>query len=163
MDWIKQIIVLIVALLLQVLLISNLHFLGVCHPYIYIVFLLMMPIRLPKIVDMLIGFALGFLMDIFCNSIGVHIASCTLLMFLRRIIIENLVMDHDRISGEINGQSIGIDNYIRYVIVLTLLHHAMVFLLSAWSFSHFGFTLLEIIVSSIISITLILGYDYIRK
>lgn len=163
MEWIKHIARLVIALLLQVLLIGNLQFLGVCHPYIYIVFLLMMPIQLPKIVDLLIGAAVGLIMDIFSNSLGIHIAACILVMFLRRIIIENMIMEHDRITGEISGNTVGIETFIKCVLVLVLVHHAMVFALSAWSFAHLWLTLLQIIISSILTIGLIMGYDLIRK
>ncbi len=164
MDWrIRQIVRMIVALLLQVLLIGHLQLLGVCHPYIYIVFLLMFPIRLPKIVDQLIGAGIGLVMDIFSNSLGTHMAACTLLMYARRIIIENIIMDYDRLSGEICSQTIGIENNLKYTAVLITLHHATVFLLSAWSWQHIGLTLLQIVVSTAISMALITGYDFIKK
>ena len=40
--------------------------------------LLMMPITLPHISDMLIGAMVGLVMDIFCNSLGVHMGACIL-------------------------------------------------------------------------------------
>lgn len=163
MDWIKHIVRLLVAFLLQVLLVGHLQFFGICQPFVYIVFLLMMPIRMPRWGDMLIGAILGLIVDIFCNSIGIHMASCVMLCFLRRIIIENIVMDYDRLTGEISGRSIGPENYIKYVVALVLIHHSMVFILSAWSFAHLWLTALTILVSSMLSIAMILGYDYARK
>ena len=61
-------------MVLQVLLINRLQLGGVCHPFIYILPLLTMPITLPRWADMLIGLAAGLLMDVFCNSLGVHAA-----------------------------------------------------------------------------------------
>lgn len=163
MEWIKQIFTFLVVLLLQVLLIGNLHLMGICHPYIYVVFLLMMPIRLPKIADMLIGAAVGLIIDICYNSLGTHMAACVALMYFRRNLIENTVMDHDRISGDINRQSIGAENFIRLVLILIPIHHGLVFAVSAWSIAHIGFTILEIVVSSLVTIALILGYDFTKK
>ena len=72
MDWTKQIVRYVVIMLLQVLLFDQLQLMGICHPYIYVLCLLMMPITLPRISDMLIGAVVGLVMDIFCNSLGVH-------------------------------------------------------------------------------------------
>lgn len=163
MEWIKSIIRLIIVMLLQVLLINNLHFLGVCHPFIYIFFLTAMPITLPRWVDMLIGAIVGLMMDIFCNSIGVHTAACIALMYVRPWFIRNLVMDYDRLNGEVSGKTISMDAYIKYVAILVAIHHALVFVLSAWSFSHLWLVILQIVVSSFVSFGLIVGYELIRK
>lgn len=163
MAWIRQIGRFVLLLLLQVLLINNLQFLGVCHPYIYILCLLMMPITLPRWADMLIGAFVGLVVDIFCNSLGVHIAACVLLMYVRPYLIDAYVSDRERLIGDIDTQSIGVPDFIKYIVILVLLHHTMVFFLTAWSFSHFWFTLLEIVVSSAVSIVLIIGYDLMKN
>lgn len=163
MAWIRQIGHFVLLLLLQVLLINNLQFLGVCHPYIYILCLLMMPITLPRWADMLIGAFVGLVVDIFCNSLGVHIAACVLLMYVRPYLIDAYVSDRERLIGDIDTQSIGVLDFIKYIVILVLLHHTMVFCLTVWSFSHFWFTLLEIVVSSAVGIVLIIGYDLMKN
>ena len=163
MVWIKQIGRFLLLLLLQPLLINNLQFLGVCHPYIYIFSLLVMPITLPRWADMLIGGAVGLLLDMFCNSLGVHIAACIMLMYVRPHLIGAYVLDRERLTDEINVRSLGVVNFVKYTILLVLLHHTMVFFLTAWSVQHFWFTLLEVVVSSIISILLLIGADLLRN
>ena len=96
MDWTKQIGRYIVIMLLQVLLFNQLQLWGACHPYVYILCLLMMPITLPHSVDMLIGAGVGIIMDIFCNSLGVHTASCILIMFIRPYLIGAIVNEIGR-------------------------------------------------------------------
>lgn len=163
MIWIKQTGRFLLLLLLQVLLINNLQFLGVCHPYIYIFSLLVMPITLPRWADMLIGGVVGLILDIFCNSLGVHIAACIMLMYVRPYLIGAYVSDRERLTDEIDVRSIGVVNFVKYTILLVLLHHTMVFFLTAWSVQHFWFTLLEVVVSSVVSIILIIGGDLLRN
>ncbi len=163
MVWIKQTGRFLLLLLLQVLLINNLQFLGVCHPYIYIFSLLVMPITLPRWADMLIGGVVGLILDMFCNSLGVHIAACIMLMYVRPYLIGAYVSDRERLTDEIDVRSIGVVNFVKYTILLVLLHHTMVFFLTAWSVQHFWFTLLEVVVSSIVSILLIIGADLLRN
>ncbi|MBR6829565.1 MAG: rod shape-determining protein MreD [Paludibacteraceae bacterium] len=162
MDWIKQIGRYIVVMLLQVLLLDQLQLWGACHPYVYILCLLMMPITLPHSVSMVIGAAVGLVMDIFCNSLGVHTAACILLMFIRPYLIGAIVNDKDRLNEQISLRAIGMEALIKYVVILVLIHHLTVFLLAAWSWAHIGFVLLETLVSSLITISLIIAYNALR-
>ena len=158
MEWTKQIGRYVVVMLLQVLLFDQLQLWGACHPYIYILCLLMMPITLPHNVDMLIGALVGLVMDVFCNSLGVHTAACILVMFVRPYLIGALVNDKDRLNEQISLRSIGMEAILRYVVIMVIIHHLMVFALAAWSWSHIGFVLLETLVSSLVTILIIIGY-----
>ena len=162
MDWIKQIGRYIVVMLLQVLLLDQLQLWGACHPYVYILCLLMMPITLPHSVSMVIGAAVGLVMDVFCNSLGVHTAACILLMFIRPYLIGVIVNDKDRLNEQISLRAIGMEALIKYVVILVLIHHLTVFMLAAWSWQHFGFVLLETVVSSMITISIIIGYNALK-
>lgn len=150
------------AMVLQVLLINQLQLGGVCHPFIYILPLLMMPITLPRWADMLIGLAAGLLMDVFCNSLGVHAAACIMLMYARRHLIPLWVNDTERLADVISMQTIGIAPFLKYTSLLVVAHHLLVFFLTAWTFQLWWYTLLTTLVSSIVSLALILGYAVIE-
>ena len=150
------------AMVLQVLLINQLQLGGVCHPFIYILPLLMMPITLPRWADMLIGLVAGLLMDVFCNSLGVHAAACIMLMYMRRHLIPLWVNDTERLTDIISMQTIGIAPFLKYTSLLVVAHHLMVFFLTAWTFQLWWYTLLTTLVSSIVSLALILGYAVIE-
>ena len=162
MDWSKQIGRYIIVMLLQVLLFDQLQLWGVCHPYIYILCLLMLPITMPHSVQMLIGAGAGLLMDVFCNSLGVHMAACILIMFIRPYLIGAIINDKDRLNEQISLRAIGMEALIKYAVILVLVHHLTVFLLAAWSWHHIGFVLLETLVSSIITLLIIIGYNILR-
>ena len=151
-----------IAIVLQVLLFNNLQFLGLCQPQIYLLCLLMFPINLPRWADMLIGMALGFFMDILCNSIGVHTMACIFVMFVRQPLLARFIQDPERLTGEISTQTISFDAFLKYTLILVFLHQICISLLSAWTFHHFGMTLLQIIISATIAEGLILGYNLIR-
>ncbi len=162
MEWTKQIVWYIIVMLLQVLLFNQLQLGGVCHPYVYILCLLMLPITLPHSVDMMIGAVAGLVMDVFCNSLGIHMAACVLVMFIRPYLLGAIVSDKDRLNEQISLHAIGLGAMLKYVSILVVIHHLTVFLIAAWSWSHIGFVLLETLVSSAISILLIVGYNSLR-
>ena len=153
----------IIVLLLQMLVFNNLHFLGICHPYIYILFLIALPIRIPQWIELLIGFGVGLIVDMFCGSPGVHTAACSFLAYLRPIFIRRTIQDAERISMTIDGLSIGFNEYVKLVVLYTILHHTLVFLIEAWSLAHFWLLLAKIIVSSLFTIALLLFYDRIKQ
>lgn len=143
---------------LQVLLFNQLQLYGLCRPYVYVLCLLMMPVTLPLTVDMLVGVALGLVMDIFCNSLGIHMAACVLVMFLRHRMLRNAVADFERLTGEVAIASVGLEVFIRYSAALILIHHAVIFLLSAWGWAHLGWSLLQTLVSSVVTFLLVMLY-----
>lgn len=163
MDWIKQLGRYVIVMLLQVLLFNQLQLWGLCHPYIYILCLLMMPLTLPHSVDMIIGAALGIVMDIFCNSLGVHTAACILIMFIRPYLVGALVNDRNRLTEQLTSRTLGMEAMVKYVIILVLIHHFTVFMLAAWSWSHFWFVLLETAISSLFTIAIIFGYNILTN
>ncbi len=162
MDWIRQIGRYILVMLLQVLLFDQLQLWGVCHPYVYVLCLLMLPITLPHNIDMLIGALAGLIMDVCCNSLGVHISVCVLIMFARPYLVGVLVNDKDRLNEQISIRSLGMEAMVKYVCILVVVHHFLIFLLGAWSWHHIGFVLLATLVSSLITILIILGYNVLR-
>ena len=162
MDWTKQIGRYILVMILQVLLFDQLQLWGACHPYIYILCLLMMPITLPHSMEMVIGAVVGLIMDVFCNSLGIHMAGCILLMFIRPYLIGVFVNDKDRLNEQISLRSIGMEALIKYTVTLVIIHHFTVFALAAWSWRHIGFVLLETIISSFITILVIIAYNSLK-
>ena len=149
-------------MILQVLLFDQLQLLGVCHPYIYVLCLLMMPITLSHSADMIIGAVVGLIMDIFCNSMGIHTAACIFIMFIRPYLIGAIVNDKDRLNEQISLRSLGMEALLRYVVILVVIHHLIVFLLAAWNWAHIGFVLVETLVSSLVTFSIIIGYNSLR-
>ena len=149
-------------MILQVLLFDQLQLLGVCHPYIYVLCLLMMPITLSHSADMIIGAVVGLIMDTFCNSMGIHTAACIFIMFIRPYLIGAIVNDKDRLNEQISLRSLGMEALLRYVVILVVIHHLIVFLLAAWNWAHIGFVLVETLVSSLVTFSIIIGYNSLR-
>lgn len=162
MAWTKYIGQYILLMMLQVFLFDQLQLLGVCHPFIYILFLLMMPITLPHSVDMFIGAIVGLIMDIFSNSLGVHTSTCVLLMFFRPYLLGTIINDKDRLNEQISTRVMGLAAMGKYLAILIIIHHFMVFILSAWSWAHIGFVLVETIVSAIITFIFIFGFNILK-
>lgn len=150
-------------LFLQVLLLDNLHWLGLVHPFIYIWAIILLPIELPRWLQMLIGAAIGMVMDLFTHAPGIHMAGCVMMAYLRPLLVAGVVQDIDRLKGAVTSDTIGMGNWLRIVAIMVAVHHAIVFMLEAFTFAHFGYTLLQIILSGIFSYAMLLMLEYLRK
>ncbi|MCW1148098.1 rod shape-determining protein MreD [Flavobacterium lacisediminis] len=73
----------VVFLALQVLIFNNINLFGYLNPYPYILFILLYPVNSNKSVLLLGSFAMGILLDMFCNSGGIHTMSSLILAYVR--------------------------------------------------------------------------------
>ena len=153
----------LIVVLLQVLVVNNIQLLSFCNPLIYIYFLLLLPVHLPRWAELLIGFGCGMVIDVFCNSLGLHAAGCTLLAYLRPFMISALVSDSERITAEPGFDAFGPAPFVKYVVLLTLIHHCTVFLLESFSLAHWGWLALRIMSSTAATIIIILLTVLIRE
>lgn len=162
MEWIKQIVCALVVVLLQVLLFDHLQIAGWGYPMVYILFLMNLPVQVPRWAEMLIGASVGLVMDIWNSTLGVNMAACIAFSFLRPIFLANIVQDLERVKGEVCSRSIGRSEYIRSMMILTTIHHLMVFSLEAWSLQNWWMILLQTLISSALTIVIITIYDTLK-
>ena len=113
--------------------------------------------------DLMIGATAGLIMDVFSNSLGIHMAACVLILYVRRYLLGLLVNDRDRLNEQISMRAIGMLAFLQYIVILVLMHHFTVFMLAAWSWRHLGFVLLETFVSGLFTILVIFGYNSFRN
>lgn len=145
------------------LLIDNLHLLGACHPFVYVWLILLLPIEIPRWAQLLIGATIGLAIDFTTGVLGVHMAATALIAYLRPLLLQGYVQDIERMRGPVTMPLLGLTSYIYLLITLIVVHHSLVFLLEAFTFRHLLYTLLQIVVSSIISLVFILLLEILRK
>lgn len=160
---IKEIGRLLLLFALQVLLFDHLHVGHWGIAMVYILFLLYLPVRIPRWAEMLIGLLVGLMMDIWHSSLGIHIAACVALSFARPLLLNQAVQDVERIKDNMSFQTIGRIEYTKCVVILTILHHFIVFTLESWNLAFWWIILLQTIVSSIMTLCFILGHEYLKR
>ena len=161
-DFGKYVIMFFVLVLVQVLILNNIQFSGLVNPYIYILFILLLPFTIPGYLLLGICFVLGISIDIFGNTPGIHAGATVLLGFLRPWIAQ-LVSSRELIEkGNTPSMTqLGFASFIKYTVISVLIHHLFLFFAEAFSFGDFFETLLRWILSSIFSIIIILGSQFI--
>src|SRR5690606_17264822 len=62
---------------------DNIHLFGFINPFIYILFLVLFPVRVNSLQFLFLGFLLGLTMDFFSDTGGIHAAACLVVAYLR--------------------------------------------------------------------------------
>jgi rod shape-determining protein MreD len=154
---IQNIISFILLVLVQVLALNNIQFLGYINPYIYILFIISLPTRLQPWITLILAFILGLTIDIFSNTMGTHAFATVLIAFIRTPIIKLFASIEEGVNPVPSFYSFGVGAYIRYVIVMVLVHHTSLFFIEAFSFTNVWIVFTKVILSSLVSIFLLLG------
>lgn len=148
--------------LVQVLLLNNIYLFGLATPFLYVYVILVLDKNIDRTVLMLIAFALGLLIDIFCNTPGVNAAAAVLLAFVRPELLRMFAPREEFENFEPGIHTLGIWPFMRYVLVALLLHHAAVYLLEAFTFAHIGYLLLRVLCSTLLTTMLVMSMEFIR-
>jgi rod shape-determining protein MreD len=153
----------IALVLLQVLVLNNIQFLGYINPYLYILFILALPVQTPRWLTLILAFILGITIDMFSNTGGMHASATVLVAFSRNGIINLFTSIDEGNNPTPSFYTFGVSAYIKYVIFLVLIHHATLFFLEAFSFTHFWIMLAKTILSSFVTILIILGIQSLNN
>lgn len=153
----------VAVLLLQVLLFNNLDFMGYISPYIYLLFFFRLPVSFKTSYSMLLGFLMGLIVDIFSNTMGVHTFACVLVCFVRNSWISLLFSTLNAQQDEVSAIRVGWLDYVKYIVGLVLLHHSVLYMLEAFTFFAFGYTLLRIVLNTVCTSGFVLCYEYLRS
>jgi rod shape-determining protein MreD len=156
----------VVLVFLQVFLLRNITLYNLATPYVYILFILLLPFEIPNLLLFILSFILGITIDAFFDTPGLHAASCTLLAFVRIIFI-NITVQKDGFDNEPEPtlSVMGFRWFFAYVLVLTLIHHFFLFNLEVFRLSEIQYTLGRFVLSSVFTVFLILitGLLFFRK
>ena len=142
--------------LFQVLILNNIQLSGYLNPFLYVLFILMLPFQSPDWLVLILSFVLGISIDMFADTGGLHAVACVLMAFIRRPVLK-LVSPRD---GYDTGQKptlqqFGFGWFFSYAGILIFVHHLMLFFMETFSFSEFFSTLFRVILSSLFTLMLI--------
>jgi len=145
-----------VYVLVQVMLLKNLVLFDSAFCFLYVAFILLLPFELSTVVITLIGFLIGFTIDIFYSSMGIHACATVLLSYTRNYWLSVITPQGGYDMGNTPTLSTnGVQWFLVYVLPLIFIHHFVLFFLEASSLDHFWFTMLKIISSLFFTMTVI--------
>ena len=139
----------IVVVVLQVFLFDNMRIGFYLNPFIYLAFVILLPVNTKSYIVILLAAFMGIVIDFLTGTAGVSTASTALAAFCRPAVLK-LFLGTDEIEegGIPNIRKIGVAKFIGYSLVIILLHNIVFFALEALSFSEAWFAVIRIAVST---------------
>ena len=150
-------------LLLQVIVLNNIHLFGCATPLLFVYIILLAPNNAPRWAVMVVGFLLGLVSDIFATTPGVAAASMTLVAFLQPAYLKLFLSRESPENLQPTLHEFGLIKYLSFSFPLVLLFVFMFFTLEEFTFFHWQQWLLYILGSTMLTYVLILTIETIRK
>jgi len=151
----------ILLLFLQVFVFSNINLGGYMTPYIYLLFIILLPFNIKGWLLLTTSFLLGFFIDIFYNTPGINSAACVLIAYLRPFILKIFSPRDGYETGTYpRVYYYGIIWFLKYAVVLIFLHHFVIFLIEVFRVSGLHHILLRTLLSTIITTVIIVLSQY---
>ena len=133
-------------LIIQIFILDNIRLSGFLNPYLYVLFILLLPFETPSWMLILLSFLLGLCMDLFTNGIvGINAAASVFIGFLRPYVIKIISAREDIVPGTLPRIAYyGFNWFLKYSLVLIFAHHFLLFFLETFTFSDFFVVFLKI-------------------
>jgi len=153
--FIKYLGLLPVYVLLQVVVLNEVLFSAYINPFLYIILIISLPLKTPKWFLLIYAFLLGFSIDLFSGSLGVHSTATILIAFVKPF-INKITIPHNILAetDEITLKKIGNKAFITFSLFLILLHNICLFITEHLSvnLALFG----KIMASSLVTLIIVL-------
>ncbi|MGC9344557.1 MAG: rod shape-determining protein MreD [Bacteroidales bacterium] len=151
----------VLLVLLQVLVFDNIELNGYINPYIYILFIILLPFETPKWLILVLAFALGLTVDLFSMTPGLHAAATVLIAFLRPFILQTFAPRDGYEPGSFPRIAYyGLNWFAKYAFIMVMAHHFFLFSLEIFRLSDIMLILSKTILSGIISTLFIVLSQY---
>jgi len=158
----KNIVRFLLLLVLQVLVLNHIYFYGFLNPYVYILFILLLPFETPGWLLLALSFLSGLVVDLFTGTLGLHAAASVFTGFVKPGVIK-LVGEKPEYDSTTQPtlKEMGFKWFLAFSATMTFLHHLALNFIDVFTFREFWQTLLRVILSSVFTLIFILIIQYI--
>lgn len=131
---IRGVVYFVILVLIQVLILNNIHFLRIATPFLYLYFIVKLPVGTSPVKVVFFSFLIGLVIDLFSNTPGMHASACTLAGFCREPLIR-FYMGKDLPEGIYPSyRTFGYGGFFRYAFSLVVIQQVALFLVESLTF-----------------------------
>jgi hypothetical protein len=148
---IKWVFIVFFSLITQVFILRDVALAHVAFCFIYLWIILKAPIQTPLFYVILGGFFIGWIVDIFYNTHGIHSLATVFIAFLRPVFFKILTP----VNGYDERSSVSLSEmkalwFFPYIFLMLLTHHLILFLVESADATLFTYSLLRAFSSAIL-------------
>ncbi len=146
----------IAILFLQFVVFNHLGFTAYLAPQVFIVLLITLPLHISKPYQVLLGFTLGLIADLFVGTPGIHASACMWLVIIRLLLLGAQDLK-EQIANHLpyNVHSVGLSTFAATTASLVFFYHFYVFWLESIGAINGYVILFTTLVSALFTLTVI--------
>ena len=155
----------VILMVFQVLVLNQINLGGTEFNYItlfiYPIFFMLLPVTMPVWLMLIIGFFYGYCLDVFCDTIGIHTATCVFSAFIRSFLLHMLEPQggyKDGISP--TRKRLGFPWFVRYALIFTFLHIFYFYCVEVFTLLYISKILMYTLPSFVLSFVLVMIYSF---
>lgn len=158
LDYLYEILLFTVLIVLQVLVFNQISMFGYATPFLYIYFLLKLPLGRNVFYVIIMGFLIGFVIDIFINTPGVNAAATTLVAAFRQTLLR-LFYTKDETEVYIPSIYSAASPFIKFTVLSVVIHQTTLYILESFSLFNPQILLLRWSTSIVLTLILLFALD----
>lgn len=156
----KYVLLFVLLVLVQALICNNVLLFGVAIPFVFIYFVLVLPINTNTNMLLSLAFLIGFLVDLFSDTLGLNSLACLLLAVLKKPVFYSYVPREDKYISIVPCiSSLGWWVYLKYTLSLSAIFCFLVFGIELLSFASIGSIALMAVSSTVLTVLLLMAID----
>lgn len=144
---------------IQVFMFDRLSFEQIATPFIYILFILLYPTGRNRFVFLILCFLLGWGVDLFEDTGGIHAFASITVGLIRYPLIKTISGTRFFEIEDFKFSDFSIIQWLIYTLVMVFVHHFLIFFIESLSFSNFRIIMMRTLYCSIF--TLLFVYFYL--
>ncbi len=143
------------------------EFSGYLNPYLYVICILTLPFETPGWLLLTLAAVLGLTVDMFSNTMGMHMAASLILAFVRPFVLERFAPRDNYEPGTLPLPSYyGFGWFFKYAAILVFIHHLFYFVIESFSIENFVGIMIKTVGSilfTLVAIGVTLLFTYQKK
>ena len=159
---IKYFVSFIFLVILQITIFLHTSIFSVAYCYIYVALIIFLPLSINRSWLMTLAFIVGFIIDLFYNTLGINAFACVTLAFFRNKIFYLFLgsSDYDE-NSPISISNLGISIFVPYTTILLFIHHFQIFLLINLDNGNYLYVLYSSVLSTFLTLFVIVISEYL--
>lgn len=152
----------VLLLAVQILVFNNMNFWGYISAFPYILFIILYPVNGNKSGLLVASFFLGLIMDMFCNSGGVHATACVLLAYFRPFFFKfSFGLSYEYQTVKLND--VLTPERFTFILLSVITHNFILFILESFQVSFILDVLLRTLLSTVFTMISCIILIYLIK
>ncbi len=130
--------------------------------FVYPITLITLPLTVQRNTVLIIGFAIGLLIDIWYQTPGIHTSALVLMLFVRPYCLQYILDERElRINMTTEKFTLTVPTFLTYGSILYIVHSTCYFILDQFGLMKPGILVLRVLLSALLSLLFALVYRLI--